>query len=80
MSDVRARPEFMAALAKESKGESFVLSSTSGNLSPAYAFAKAPPPTIEYRRTAAWDKASWLTLILALLATEWAVRRIRGLA
>jgi uncharacterized membrane protein len=79
MTDVRARPEFMAKLAKDSNGESFTLTGPS-TVSPAYAFAKAPAPTIEYRRTAVWDKALWLTAILGLLATEWAVRRKKGLA
>ena len=40
----------------------------------------APALTIEYRRTAMWDKAIWLSAILGLLATEWAVRRKKGLA
>jgi uncharacterized membrane protein len=79
MTDVRARPEFMAKLAKDTGGESFA-STGSANVSPAYAFAKAPAPTIEYRRTAIWDKAIWLTAILGLLAAEWALRRVKGLA
>jgi uncharacterized membrane protein len=79
MSDVRARPDFMAKLARDSSGENFILAS-SATVSPAYAFAKAPPPTIEYHRTSVWDKAVWLTVILGLLAMEWGVRRMRGLA
>jgi hypothetical protein len=79
MGDVRARPDFMAKLAKDSNGENFQLVKNV-SVSPAYAFAKAPPPSIEYRRTAAWDKAVWLTLILGLLAGEWALRRAKGLA
>ncbi|HTG43443.1 MAG TPA: glutamine amidotransferase, partial [Verrucomicrobiae bacterium] len=78
MADVRARPEFMAALASSSKGENYT--GKSGVASPAYAFAKAPPPKIEYRRASVWDKGIWLALILGLLATEWAVRRKKGLA
>ncbi len=79
MNDVRARPDFMATLAKESHGEKFSLAQKNP-APPGYIFAKAPPPIIEYRRTAFWDKSIWMTLILALLATEWAVRRVRGLA
>jgi len=79
MTDVRARPEFMAALARDSHGENFSLAQKN-DAPPGYIFAKAPPPIIEYRRTAFWDKTIWLTLILALLTTEWAVRRVRGLA
>ncbi len=79
MADVRARPEFMAKLAKDSNGETFALTG-GANVSPAYAFAKAPAPTVEYRRTAAWDKSVWLGTILGLLATEWALRRVKGLA
>ncbi|HEV8544531.1 MAG TPA: glutamine amidotransferase [Verrucomicrobiae bacterium] len=79
MADVRARPDFMSALARETHGENFSLAQKNA-APPGYIFAKAPPPIIEYRRTAFWDKSIWMTLILALLATEWAVRRIRGLA
>jgi uncharacterized membrane protein len=79
MQDVRARPDFMASLAKQTKGETFTLGDQ-GGASPNYVFAQAPPPTIEYRRTSFWDKPGWMALILGLLASEWALRRIRGLA
>jgi hypothetical protein len=77
--DLRARPDFMAALARNSHGENFNLSSGQ-SLSPAYMFAKAPAPKIEYRREPLWDKAVWLGVILGLLALEWTIRRVRGLA
>jgi uncharacterized membrane protein len=77
--DLRARPVFMAALARNSHGEHFSLSSGQ-QLSPAYLFDKAPAPRIEYRREPLWDKATWLALILGLLAIEWTIRRVRGLA
>jgi hypothetical protein len=77
--DLRARPGFMAALARNSHGENFSLSSGQV-LSPAYMFAKAPAPKIEYRREPLWDKATWLGIILGLLAVEWTIRRVRGLA
>lgn len=79
MQDVRARPGFMAQLAKDANGESFSLAPESP-VSPAYAFAKAPPPTVEYQRTSVWDKPIWLALILGLLAGEWGIRRMKGLA
>ncbi|HVY70928.1 MAG TPA: glutamine amidotransferase [Verrucomicrobiae bacterium] len=79
MTDLRARPDFMANLAKDSGGSAFVVPDQDG-ASPAYVFANAPPPTIEYRRKPFWDKAGWMTLILALLGAEWAVRRAWGLA
>lgn len=79
MSDVRARPDFMAALARDSGGSSFTPADSIQG-SPGYVFANAPPPTIEYRRTSVWDKAIWMVLLLALLGTEWALRRVRGLA
>ncbi len=77
--DLRARPDFMAALARNSHGENFSLSDGQP-VSPAYMFAKAPAPKIEYRREPLWDKAAWLGLILGLLAIEWTIRRVRGLA
>ena len=77
--DLRARPNFMAALARNSHGESFSLSGGQV-LSPAYMFAKAPAPKIEYQREPLWDKATWLGIILGLLAIEWTIRRVRGLA
>jgi hypothetical protein len=79
MADVRARPETMAALARLTKGETYSLAGTNWP-SPAYAFSKAPAAIVEHRRTPFWDKAGWMALILALLATEWSVRRLRGLA
>lgn len=78
MADLRARPDFMASLANNSGGKTFTAGPESG--SPAYVFANAPAPTIEYRRKPFWDKAVWMALILGLLAGEWALRRSRGLA
>ena len=79
MEDLQARPEFMAKLAKDTKGENFSLAS-GGAISPAYVFAKAPEPKVEFRREALWDKATWLGAILGILALEWSIRRMRGLA
>lgn len=79
MADIRARPELMSLLARQTKGEALSLADAN-SASPGYIFAKAPPPIIEYRRTAFWDKPVWLSLILGLLALEWGVRRVRGLA
>jgi uncharacterized membrane protein len=77
--DLRARPDFMAALARNSHGEHFALAGGQV-LSPAYLFAKAPTPKIEYQREPLWDKGTWLAVILGLLAIEWTIRRVRGLA
>jgi hypothetical protein len=77
--DLRARPDFMAALARNSHGEHFALASGQ-QLSTGYLFDKAPAPKIEYRREPLWDKAIWLAVILGLLTIEWTVRRVRGLA
>ena len=79
MEDLRARPEFMAKLARDTKGENFSLAS-GGAISPGYVFAKAPEPKVEFRREALWDKATWLGAILGILALEWSIRRMRGLA
>lgn len=79
MADLRARPDFMAALAKETKGESFALAS-GGGISPGYVFAKAPEPKVEFRREPLWDKAIWMSLILGVIGIEWTIRRMRGLA
>ena len=53
MADLRARPEFMATLARETKGENFTLASGAGT-SPGYIFAKAPEPKVEFRREPMW--------------------------
>lgn len=79
MLDLRARPDFMASLAKDSHGESFSLGDAA-SATPAYIFAKAPLPKIEYLRAPVWDKAIWMSLILGLIAMEWTIRRVRGLA
>lgn len=79
MADLKARPEFMAKLARETKGESFSLGKGTG--SPAgYVFASAPEPKVEFRREHLWDKTLWMSAILGLIALEWTIRRMRGLA
>ena len=79
MLDLRARPEFMAALARHSSGENFSTAESRAP-SPDYIFTKAPAPRIEIRRDSIWDKSIWMAVVLALLAVEWAIRRARGLA
>jgi hypothetical protein len=79
MADLRARPAFMATLAKETKGESFSLENGEAS-SPGYVFAKAPEPKVEFRREPLWDKAVWMSLILGVIGIEWTIRRMRGLA
>jgi uncharacterized membrane protein len=79
MADLQARPEFMAKLAKETKGENLMLSGKASS-SPGYLFAKTPAPRIEFRREPLWDRAIWMSVILGLVAVEWSIRRMRGLA
>jgi hypothetical protein len=40
----------------------------------------ALPATVEYRRKPLWDNAWILSAIVILLAAEWVLRRLRGLA
>lgn len=79
MAELRARPDFMARLARESGGQSFAAADLE-MVTPEFAFAQVPPPRLEYRRQPYWDKAAWMLFILVLLGTEWALRRLRGLA
>lgn len=79
MAELRARPDLMAALARDSGGSTG--SSTDQGLALASSmFSNVPPPRIEHRRKPVWDKWVWLALILGLLSIEWAIRRVRGLA
>lgn len=76
--DLQARPDFLAAIARNSGGESFKVTAPPAN--PATLFANVPPSLVEYRRTPLWDKAWWLGTVLGLLTLEWTLRRWRGLA
>ena len=79
MADLRARPELMGELARLSGGK--VLNLTDRE-APALEslFYNAPPVTTEYRRSPLWDRSWVLAVLLGLLSTEWAVRRMKGLA
>lgn len=76
--DLQARPDLMAALARNSGGEAFLATAAPANS--AALFANVPPSLVEYRRTPLWDKAWWLGTVLGLLTLEWTLRRWRGLA
>jgi uncharacterized membrane protein len=79
MAEVRANPALMAAIASASGGR--VLSPDSEDSTAVVSgLAESAPVTVEYRRDPLWDKAGWLTLIVALLTLEWVLRRLRGLA
>jgi hypothetical protein len=78
MADLRARPELMQDLARISGGKVFSLSDKSPQLSSV--FASPQPANIEYRHSPLWDKWWWLSLFLGLLAVEWSVRRLTGMA
>lgn len=77
-SDLRARPDQMASIARAAGGQAFTATSTPKDLTAV--FANLPPNTVEYRRTPMWDKAWWLGSVLGLLTLEWSLRRWRGLA
>jgi hypothetical protein len=79
MADLRAKPDLMATLSRTSGGRVFAAMDREGGVV-ASAFAKSPPVTVEHRRTPLWDRAWWLGTILFLLAVEWVVRRLNGLA
>lgn len=79
MTDVRARPDLMAEIARISGGKSLSLRET-GAADFATLFGSAPPPPVSYRRTPVWDQSWLLGCIIGLLSLEWALRRWRGLA
>lgn len=79
LADLQARPDFMAKLAKDTKGEHFSLEKGTGS-SAGYVFARAPEPKVEFRREPLWDKAIYMSVILGIVALEWTIRRMRGLA
>ncbi|MEW6161162.1 MAG: glutamine amidotransferase [Verrucomicrobiota bacterium] len=79
MADVRARPDLMAKLSQASRGHIFSLTESAASRMQSL-FGKAPPVTIEHRRSPLWDRAWWLGTILGLLTIEWIVRRLSGLA
>jgi len=79
MLDVRARPETMAAVARISGGRS--LDTHNHQFAQLRSlFGSPPPPQVEIRRQPMWDKAWLMMAIIGLLATEWILRRLRGLA
>ncbi len=79
MSDLRARPDVMAAIARASGGQAFAASADPGTTL-SKVLAGVPPPTEELKRTPLWDKPVWLLAVLGLLSAEWGLRRWRGLA
>jgi uncharacterized membrane protein len=79
MADLRAKPDLMAKIARASGGTSLAPMVGDTNRISAV-IGNAPAPTVEYRRTPAWDKTWWLGTILGLLSIEWIVRRLSGMA
>ncbi|MCI0540029.1 MAG: glutamine amidotransferase, partial [Verrucomicrobiales bacterium] len=79
MAEVRANPHLLARLARLSGGRSFTTMDTDLS-SISSAFSNKPEATVEYKRFPLWDRAWLLATVLALLATEWASRRWKGLA
>jgi hypothetical protein len=78
MSDLRARPDIMAAVAAASGGTAYRLGETPPDL--AALWKDRPQPTVEFQRKPLWDKPWWLGAVLAVLSLEWAIRRWRGMA
>jgi uncharacterized membrane protein len=79
MAELRARPDRMAAISRASGGK--IISMTDQDAPRVQSlFGNMPPVTTEYRRTPLWDRSWWLGMILGLLAIEWGVRRLSGLA
>lgn len=78
MADLRAQPQLMANLARASGGKVLPVLAEQAPLP--IDFGTPPPITVEYRRTPLWDKSWWLAAILFLLALEWGIRRLSGLA
>jgi len=79
LSEPRARPELMARLAADSGG--LVFGTGPRNMKElGTIFANVPPERAERRLHSLWDKPGWLLLILGLLAMEWILRRVKGLA
>jgi uncharacterized membrane protein len=77
LADLRARPELMAAIARNSGGQVVSLA----NPAPLASCLPAPPPaTIEYRHDPLWDRFWVLAVLLLLLTTEWGTRRLNGMA
>jgi uncharacterized membrane protein len=79
MVDVRARPDLMAEMARLSGGRDLTADPEAA-AALAAVFEKAPPVTVDYRRTPLWDNAWWLLCIFGLLTLEWVLRRMKGLA
>jgi hypothetical protein len=79
MTEVRARHDLMARLAKLSGGQIFT-PAISEEKSFAGVFANKPEEVVNYQRHPLWDKAWLLATVLGLLAVEWSVRRWKGLA
>jgi hypothetical protein len=79
MSDLRARPDLMQAVARASGGKNYTVDD---HKSPQIdgVFGSTPPDTVEFKRKPLWDKPWWLASILGLLSAEWALRRWKGLA
>lgn len=79
MSDLRARPDRMQAIARASGGQGFSIS-TNPPASLGRILANLPPPREELKRTSIWDRWPWLTAAIGLLSAEWILRRWRGFA
>jgi hypothetical protein len=79
MEKVRVNSELLADIARASGGKCLV-PADHDTAAIRGLFGTVPPATVEFRRTPLWDRTLWMTVLIGLLATEWALRRRRGLA
>lgn len=79
MEKVRVNAELLGDIARASGGECLAPADRDATALRGL-LGKVPPPTVEFRRTPLWDRTLWLAILVGLLATEWALRRRRGLA
>ncbi len=80
MTEVRARPDLMAEIARVSGGKDLTADPPGDSPVASAVFQHTPPVAVTYNRKPLWDSGWWLAAIAGLLTLEWAVRRRRGLA
>ncbi|MBI1176530.1 hypothetical protein GC207_03740 [bacterium] len=78
MAQVRARPELLEQLARETSGTVLRLDSSPEDVQTALAGLNVI--SVKYEKRPLWDTWVWLALIIGLLTTEWVIRRTGGLA
>ena len=77
MARPQADPLLMTNLSRISGGTALIPGQNGGLASQ---FGNVPPVTVEIQKHPLWDKSVWLALLAGLVACEWIIRRLRGLA